>query len=113
MNPDIDKQEQTSNLLAQMIWYFIDGYYNRKNDFPYKEKDNYIKYLVTFKNHQHEIIFYKSKKSNRWWMEIPCPVNLKLKYKRHYLISCSYNDYQTACKQEIPDRWWKGYQKLM
>ncbi len=35
------------------------------------------------------------------------------KYKRHQFVPCSYQDYQTALNQEIPDRWWKVQQKLM
>ncbi len=113
VNPKLDRQEQTSHLVAQMIWYFIDGFYNRKHDFPLKEKENYIKYLVSIKDHKDEIVFYKSKKSDRWWMEIPIKTNMKPKYERHYLVPCSYQDYQTACKDDIPDRWWQAYQKLM
>ncbi|MCK4638682.1 MAG: formimidoylglutamase, partial [Bacteroidales bacterium] len=100
VNPKLDSQEQTSHLVAQMIWYFIDGFYNRKHDFPLKEKENYIKYLVSIKDHKDEIVFYKSKKSDRWWMEIPIKTNMKPKYERHYLVPCSYQDYQTACKDD-------------
>ena len=113
VNPKLDRQEQTSHLVAQMIWYFIDGFYNRKHDFPLKEKENYIKYLVSIKDHKDEIVFYKSKKSDRWWMEVPFKTSMKSKYERHYLVPCSYQDYQTACKEDIPDRWWQAYQKLI
>jgi formiminoglutamase len=113
INPRLDNKDQTSHLTAQMIWYFIEGFYSRKQDYPYKEKEEYIKYLVTIKEQKHEIVFYKSKKSDRWWMEVPCPVNLKVKYERHYLVPCSIKDYQIACKDDIPDRWWQVYQKLM
>jgi formiminoglutamase len=113
VNPAFDKGEQTSQLVAQMIWYFIDGYYNRKHDFPMIDKEDYIKYLVFIQDHKYEIVFFKSKKSDRWWMEVPCPTNLRNKYERHYLIPCSYSDYQTALREEMPDRWWQVYQKLM
>ncbi|HNW96868.1 MAG TPA: formimidoylglutamase [Bacteroidales bacterium] len=113
MNPTFDNSGQTAHLVAQMIWYFIDGFYFRKHDFPLKEKEQYLKYRVSINNHKYEIIFYKSKKSDRWWMEVPCPTFLKSKYERHYLVPCSYKDYQTALKEEMPDRWWQVYQKLM
>ncbi len=113
INPEMDRNGQTSHLAAQAIWYFIDGYYNRKMDFPVKDKKFYIKYRVVIKEIQNEIVFFKSKKSDRWWMEVPCPSKLKSKYDRHYLVPCSYKDYQTALKEEIPDRWWQAYQKLM
>jgi len=113
INPTYDHADQTAHLVAQMIWYFIDGFYNRKQDFPLKEKDAYLKYRVSIIDHKYEIVFYKSKKSDRWWMEVPCPTNLKSKYERHYLVPCSYRDYQVAMKEEMPDRWWQVYQKLM
>ncbi len=112
-NPVMDKNHQTSHLVAQMIWYFVDGFCNRKKDFPHKQKDEYLKYVVSIKENKHDIIFYKSKKSDRWWMEVPCPTNLMSKYERHYLVPCSYKDYQTACRDDMPDRWWQVYQKLM
>jgi len=113
MNPTYDSGGQTAHLTAQMIWHFIDGFYNRKHDFPLKEKKAYLKYRVSIKDHKYEIVFYKSKKSGRWWMEVPCPTDLKNKYERHYLVPCSYKDYQTALNEEMPDRWWRVYQKLM
>jgi arginase family enzyme len=112
-NPVFDNNGQTSHLVAQMIWYFIEGYYNRKHDYPYKDKENYKKYYVSIKDNSHEIIFYKSKKSDRWWMEVPCPKDMKIKFERHYLVPCSYSDYETALNDDIPDRWWQVYKKLM
>lgn len=112
-NPSLDNNGQTTHLVAQMIWYFIEGFYSRKHDYPYKDKDNYKKYYVSIKDNSHDIIFYKSKKSDRWWMEVPCPKDIKVKYERHYLVPCSYNDYETALKDDIPDRWWQVYKKLM
>jgi len=45
-NPDFDLHNQSASLIAQMMWYFIEGFYNRKFDFPYKDKSDYIKYKV-------------------------------------------------------------------
>ena len=112
VNPSLDKSNQSTHLVAQMIWYFIDGYYNRKKDFPIGDKTDYLKYRVAIKNHKYEIVFYKSNKSDRWWMLVPFPSNKKIKYERHHLVPCSYSDYQTACKEEMPDRWWQTFQKL-
>lgn len=113
VNPQIDNNGQTAHLVAQMIWYFIDGYANRNHDFPHKEKKDFVKYLVKIDDHDDEIVFYKSKKSGRWWIEVPVKTSLKAKYERHHLIPSSYKDYQIALKNDIPDKWWKAYQKLM
>jgi len=113
MNPTFDRQGQTAHLLSQMIWYFIDGFYNRKQDFPGEEADDFIRYTVQVSGHDDGIVFYKSKKSARWWMEIDCSPGVKAKFGHHYLVPCDYSDYTTACADEIPDRWWLMYQKLM
>jgi formiminoglutamase len=112
-NPKFDNHGQTSHLVAQMIWFFIEGFYNRPHDFPFKNEDDYLKYRVSISDHRDEISFYKSKKTDRWWMEIPLQLEQKIKYQRHYLVPCSYQDYQVACSNDIPDRWWMMYQKLM
>ncbi len=114
LNPSLDKNNQSACLVAQMIWYFIDGFYNRKKELPFeKDKDNYVKYIVPVENNENEIVFLKSKKTNRWWMEIKWPSKLKSKHERNYLVPCSYSDYKTACENDVPDRWWQVYQKLM
>ncbi len=116
LNPAFDNAEQTAHLVSQMIWYFIDGYYHRKNDYPdkdIKESDEFIKYVVSIKEFQNKINFFKSKKSDRWWMEVPCPPRLQQKYDRLFLVPCSYKDYQEACQNEIPEKWWQVYQKFV
>ncbi len=99
--------------IAQYIWYFIDGYMNRKGDFPVASKKKYISYKVQLIEQNEEITFYKSNVSDRWWMEVPYPVNEFAKYQRHYLVPCTYQDYQESMKGDLPNLWWKTYQKLI
>jgi formiminoglutamase len=112
MNPAFDRKQMTSHLVAQMVWCFIDGYYNRKRDFPFANTDDYTRYRVFLRDHKHEIVFFKSTRSDRWWMEVPYPPNQKLRFERHALVPCTYHDYEEACKNEMPDRWWQTFQKL-
>jgi arginase family enzyme len=112
INPKFDQNGKTAHLAAQMIWCFFDGFYNRKNDFPSRTSPDYIRFHVVLQDDKYEINFYKSKKSDRWWMEIPYPPHKDLKFERHTLIPCSYKDYELAINNEIPDRWWQTYQKL-
>ncbi len=112
INPVFDTQGKTAHLAAQMCWCFIDGFYNRKKDFPTRTSADYTRFHVFLQDNKYEINFYKSNKSDRWWMEVPYPSHEKLKFERHTLIPCSYKDYEIACKDEIPDRWWQTYQKL-
>jgi formiminoglutamase len=100
------------NLLAQMIWYFLEGYNQRKQDYPIGLKTDYVKFRVNFDDFRDEVIFYKSDKSGRWWMEVPYPKIKGMKLQRHLLVPCSYEDYENALKNELPNLWLKTYKKL-
>ena len=110
-NPAYDTNGQTAMLLAQMIWYFMDGVYNRKRDFPLSPKSQYLIYKTSLKHDDHELVFVKSKKSDRWWMQVPYPAGGS-KNERFHLVPCQYDDYKTAVSGEMPDLWWRTYQKL-
>jgi arginase family enzyme len=106
-----DSRDQTVKLAAQVIWYFLDGVVNRRNDFPNGQDENYTKYTVQFKENKYEMNFWKSRKSDRWWMEVPTP-EARRNQKKSHLVPCSYTDYQMACREEIPERWMKAMSKL-
>jgi arginase family enzyme len=110
-NPTFDPMEQTAMLVSQMIWCFVDGYYNRKNDAPLIPKSAYIIYRTQLENEDHELVFVKSKKSDRWWMQVPY-FGTKSINERYYLVPCRYEDYQLAVTGEMPDLWWRTHQKL-
>ncbi|HUH32324.1 MAG TPA: formimidoylglutamase [Daejeonella sp.] len=110
-NPAFDRNGQTALLLAQMLWYFVDGFYNRKKDFPLQPKSQYIIYRANMKDGSHELIFVKSKKTDRWWMQVPYPTGIS-KNERYHMVPCGYEDYQTAVSGEMPDLWWRTFQKL-
>ncbi len=111
-NPAYDQNGQTAMLVAQMVWYFIDGFYNRKQDFPLQPKSQYLIYRASLSDNSHELIFVKSKKSDRWWMQVPYPVGMSGN-ERYHLVPCRYEDYQIAVAGEMPDLWWRTYQKLV
>jgi arginase family enzyme len=111
-NPAYDNNSQTAMLLAQIIWYFIDGFYNRKQDFPLRPKSQYITYRTSLSDGTGEMLFVKSKKSDRWWMQVPYPTGVS-KNERYHLVPCRYEDYNMAVNGEMPDLWWRTYQKLL
>lgn len=94
---------KTAFLVSTMIWYFIEGYYHRKGDKDFMSND-YLKYEVHLGGHPETIRFFKSKRSERWWMEVPNPDAEGL-FNRNSMVACSYSDYETAMKGEVPDRW--------
>lgn len=94
----IQDQGQTANMIAQLIWFAVEGFFSRIHEHPINKKDLQV-YVVDNKTLDLPISFYKSNKSDRWWFEIP-----KALYPKHELIPCSYFDYQTACEGELADR---------
>ncbi len=112
-NGATENVRRDANLVGQMVWYFIEGFNQRKQDYPKCTKKNYIKYRVTIDDFKDEIQFYKSDKSGRWWIEVPYPNVDRLKFQRHLLVPCTYKVYQDAVKNEMPALWWKTYQKLI
>ncbi len=108
-NARIDNKNQTAALIAQVIWYFIEGVNFRAKDYPYSTKESYQKFTVMLEDDD-PVNFYKSDKSGRWWMEINLITDNK--YKRHTLIPCAYQDYVKATERQIPERWYKAQQKL-
>lgn len=98
-----------SVLIAQMIWYFIEGANYRSNEYPFGSKEQYIRYIVPMEDE--ELTFYKSDKTERWWIEIPFITGGSNKLKRNTLLPCNYEDYLKACNNEIPERWWKAQRK--
>lgn len=61
--------DATSMLIAQTIWYFIEGVNCRVNDDDFTDESSYQKFTVLVE--EEELIFYKSNKIGRWWIEIP------------------------------------------
>jgi arginase family enzyme len=100
---------QESGIIAQIVWYFIEGYHYRSKEYPFGSRTNYLKYIVPLEDE--ELIFYKSDKTERWWIEIPFESNGNNKLKRNTLLPCSYDEYLSACNQELPERWWKAQRK--
>lgn len=104
----LDNDSISPMLLAQMIWYFVDGWVSRYHDHPVLDSGDFVVYRNRLSSTGHEIVFYKSSKSNRWWMLIPHPYE-----SLNLFIGCSYRDYELVCADEMPDRWWRAYQRLM
>ena len=101
--------EITSMLIAQIVWYFIEGVNFRVKDDNFNDENNHQKYITLVDDQ--ELIFYKSNKTGRWWIEIPFLNEVNTKLKRHTLLPCIHQDYLDACNNKVPDRWYKAFQK--
>jgi len=106
---DFSTSLSASMLIAQVLWYFIEGVNYRIDDGDLSSETDYKNYRVPVDNEV--LLFKKSLKTQRWWIEIPFISEMNNKLKRHTLLPCTYQDYESACNQEIPERWFKARRK--
>ena len=106
--PSVDN-EATEMLISQIIWYFIEGVNCRVNDINFNNDRDFQRYTVLIDSQ--EMVFLKSLKSSRWWIEIPLIAGANNKLKEPSLLPCMHEDYLNACKGIIPERWYKAQKK--
>ncbi|MEP6675320.1 MAG: formimidoylglutamase [Ferruginibacter sp.] len=97
--PHLDTNDLTAKQIAQMLWYFIDGKNRSKQEAAMDEKHNFNEFHTAFA--EVDTVFIQSKKTGRWWMQLPNKKN----------IACSYNDYVQASRNEIPERWLRAQER--
>jgi arginase family enzyme len=98
---DTDVHELTAKQIAQMIWYFIDGKNKSKREASFDDKNNFVEYHTVFS--ELDTIFLQSKRTNRWWMQMP----------NEKFIACSRKDYLTAKMNDIPERWLRAQERAV
>lgn len=111
-NPDLDDRGRGAMLAAQLVWHILDGIFSQPADYPKCPKEDYTRYIVDLPDVRHEVVFYKSPRSDRWWMEVPFPAPGEKAEDRTLLVSCDYATYEEAMRGELPERWWRVFQKL-
>lgn len=89
----------TALQIAQMLWYFIDGRNKSRQEAALHDKSSFNEYHTVFA--EIDTVFIQSKKTGRWWMQLP---NKKM-------IACSYKDYLYASNNEIPERWLRAQER--
>jgi arginase family enzyme len=104
------KSQMAEQLIAQIMWYFVEGNMYRINEKANVNNPDFLKYQVPVDNEV--LVFYESKLSGRWWIEIPSNIkSVNNKLKQHTLLPCDKETYLSACDQEMPERWYKAKQK--
>ena len=101
--------ESAAMLVAQILWYFVEGVNFRVADEDFDDEKRYTSYQVPIDNEV--LLFKKSNKTGRWWIELPFISNVNNKLKSRTLLPCTYGEYLGACNQEIPERWYKARRK--
>jgi formiminoglutamase len=97
--PQQDEKELSAKQISQMLWYFIDGKNRSKQEASIEDRDYFNEYHTSFT--EVESVFLQSKKTGRWWMQLP----------DKKFIPCSYNDYVHASRNEIPERWLRAQER--
>ena len=98
--PSKDINHLSAMQISQMLWYFIDGKSRSKQEASLEEKNHFNEFHTAFA--EVDTIFLQSKKTGRWWMELPDKT----------MIACSYQDYLHASNNEIPERWLRAQERL-
>jgi formiminoglutamase len=98
-HPEKDVNELTALQIAQMMWYFIDGKSRLKQEANLEDKHYFNEFHVGFT--EVDTTFLQSKKTGRWWMQLP----------DKKLIPCSYKDYVSASNSQIPERWLRAQER--
>lgn len=97
--PQLDVNELTAKQIAQMLWYFIDGKSREKQEAKLEERNSFNEYHCNFT--EIDTVFLQSKKTGRWWMQLP----------DKKFIACSYADYLHASHNDIPERWLRAQER--
>lgn len=100
---------QAFQMIAQIIWYFIEGLSFRIQEKPTSKSEDFTKFTVP--TDTEELVFYKSHVTERWWVEVPSILPQHNKTNSVALLPCTEGDYLDACNQNIPERWFKAYRK--
>ncbi len=111
-NPHYDINARTANLIAEMIWYFMEGFSNRQDDIPTVGSTDFIRYNVQIGDSQ-DLVFLCHKITGKWWMDLSFLQSDDKRFERHHFLPCAKEDYDQAMRNELPDKWWQFYQKLM
>lgn len=97
--PENDLHKLTALQVSQMIWYVLDGRSRGRRESSLEERDSFNEFHMAFA--EVETTFLQSKKTGRWWMQLP----------DKKFIACSYNDYLLASSNEIPERWLRAQER--
>jgi formiminoglutamase len=97
---NLEPDSSSAKIIAQMLWYFFEGFYNRTKSFPVS-LNNLEKFKIPIDDINKDLIFYFNNLSDKWWIEMP--VSSK-KHLKHALIPVSRLDYEAAKEGNMTER---------
>ena len=97
--PEKDVDNLTARQISQMLWYLLDGRSRGRKEARIDERDSFNEFHTAFA--EVATVFLQSKRTGRWWMQLP----------DRQFIACSYKDYLLASSNEIPERWLRAQER--
>jgi len=91
-----DVHALTAKQISHMLWYLMDGINKSKQEAELDNRSEFNEFTMAFA--EVETVFLQSKRTGRWWMQL---------HNGKY-VACSYTDYQIACNNDIPERWYRA-----
>ncbi|MFB9863312.1 formimidoylglutamase [Rufibacter immobilis] len=98
--PELDYRHLTATTLATMVWYSIEGFYQRQATLDFGS-NQFIKFSVGFHDNPSKMYFFKNRQTEKWWMQVDDLTG----ERAPLIVPCSYQDYLTAVDGEVPNRW--------
>jgi len=94
-----DTHDLTAKQLSHILWYLMDGVQKGKEESRLADSHNFNEFRIAFA--EIETTFLQSKKTGRWWVQLP---------EGNY-IACSHHDYILASQNDIPERWLRAVER--
>ena len=94
-----DEHALTAKQISHMLWYYMDGIYKGKQEADLDNRSEFNEFTMAFA--EVETVFLQSKRTGRWWMQMP----------DEKFIACSHFDYMIASNNDIPERWFRAVER--
>lgn len=94
-----DQHALTAKQISHMLWYYMDGIYKGKQEAELDNRSEFNEFTMAFA--EVETVFLQSKRTGRWWMQMP----------DQKFIACSHFDYMIASNNDIPERWFRAVER--
>ena len=95
----LDNHDLTAKQISHLLWYVMDGLHKSKQESDLADRNNFYEYTMAFA--EVETIFLQSKKTGRWWMQLP----------DEKFVACSKLDYIIASNNDMPERWLRAVER--
>ena len=102
---ELNNNTISNKLYSEIIWYFLDGIDKRIIETDFNDSQTFNKYIVQTSGR--DLVFYKSKISEKWWILIDT-----IKNSAPYYLPCLEGDYLNSLNDNIPIRWLKATKRI-